>query len=180
MTKFKPPYWYQGNLKFSENDLKILKTDIDNLGEKKFSKDNKHMSTYFIEQTERPEKKYVEVYKKIVEDITKTVGIFYKTTYNVSFWTQLYDEGMTHNPHHHALIESDSESVISWVHFLDVPKQKCFRFTDTKGNTLVPDEQNNGDIICFPSWVWHEVLPNETNKRRVVISGNIKVTHYDN
>ena len=136
MTKFKPPYWYQGNLKFSENDLKILKTDIDNLGEKKFSKDNKHMSTYFIEQTERPEKKYVEVYKKIVEDITKTVGIFYKTTYNVSFWTQLYDEGMTHNPHHHALIESDSESVISWVHFLDVPEQKCFRFTDTKGNTL--------------------------------------------
>jgi len=55
-----------------------------------------------------------------------------------------------------------------------------FRFTDTKGNTLVPDEQNNGDIICFPSWVWHEVLPNKTDKRRVVISGNIKVTHYDN
>ena len=138
-----------------------------------------YMWLYFLSGLSVSFKKYVEVYKKIVEDITKSVGIFYKTTYDVSFWTQLYDEEMTHNPHHHALIHSDWESVISWVHFLDVPEQKCFRFTDTKGNTLVPDEQNNGDIICFPSWVWHEVLPNETNKRRVVISGNIKVTHYD-
>ena len=37
----------------------------------------------------------------------------------------------------------------------------------------------NGDIICFPSWVWHEVVPNETTKRRIVISGNITFTHYD-
>tara|TARA_B100000508_G_C11349890_1_gene223418 strand:- start:88 stop:630 length:543 start_codon:yes stop_codon:yes gene_type:complete len=179
MINYRPPYWYHDNFKFSENDLKILKSDIDGLGEKKFAKNNMHISTFFLEQTERPEKKYVEIYKKIVEDITKSVGIFYKTTYDVSFWTQLYDEGMTHNPHHHALIHPDWESVISWVHFLDVPEQKCFRFTDTKGNTLIPSEQSNGDIICFPSWVWHEVLPNKSDKKRVVISGNIKVTHYD-
>ena len=180
MINFKPPYWYHDNIKFSKDDLNLLKSEIDALREQKFAKGNQHISTFLLEKYERPENKYLDLYKKIVEDITKTVGIYYKVTYDVSYWTQLYDNGMSHNPHHHAMINSDWESTISWVHFLDVPEQKCFRFTDTKGNTLVPDEQNNGDIICFPSWVWHEVLPNETNKRRVVISGNIKVTHYDN
>ena len=177
--KFEPPYWYQGNIKFSNDEIKFLKSEIDLLGETKFAKNNMHISTFFIEQHQRPEKKYVEVYKEIVEDITKSVGIFHKVTYDVSFWTQLYDKGMTHNPHHHALINHDWESAISWVHFLDVPVQKCFRFTDTMGNTLIPNEQNNGDIICFPSWVWHEVLPNYSNMRRLVTSGNIKITHYD-
>ena len=176
---FKPPYWYQGNIKFSNDEIKFLKSEIDLLGETKFAKNNMLISTFFIEQHQRPEKKYVEVYKEIVEDITKSVGIFHKVTYDVSFWTQLYDKGMTHNPHHHALINPDWESAISWVHFLDVPEQKCFRFTDTMGNTLIPEEQKNGDIICFPSWVWHEVLPNYSNMRRLVTSGNIKITHYD-
>ena len=179
MINFKPPYWYHDNIKFSKDDLNLLKSEIDALREQKFAKRNQHISTFLLEKYERPENKYLDLYKKIVEDITKTVGIYYKVTYDVSYWTQLYDNGMSHNPHHHAMINSDWESTISWVHFLDVPEQKCFRFTDTKGNTLVPDEQNNGDIICFPSWVWHEVIPNESNVRRLVTSGNIKVTHYD-
>ena len=53
---------------------------------------------------------------------------------------------------------------MSWVHFLDVPKQKYFRFLDNDGNFLVPNEQSSGDIIVFPSWVWHEVLPNKSNE----------------
>ena len=116
--------------------------------------------------------------EKIVEDITKSVGIYYKVKYQYVYWSQLYEKGMIHKPHHHASLDSEMKTDISWVHFLDVPKQKCFRFTDMKGNILIPNEQNSGDIICFPSWVWHEVLPNKTNMKRLVISGNIKITHY--
>ena len=58
------------------------------------------------------------------------------------------------------------------------PEEKLFRFTDTDGNVFVPKEQNNGDIICFPSWLWHEVLPNETNEERLVTAGNIKITNH--
>jgi predicted 2-oxoglutarate/Fe(II)-dependent dioxygenase YbiX len=86
---------------------------------------------------------------------------------------------MSFNPHHHAKLDPNFNDIISWVHFIDVPEQKCFRFTDTKGNTFVPDEQSTGDLICFPSWSWHEVIPNKTNHRRLIISGNISVTHYD-
>ena len=107
------------------------------------------------------------------------MGVYDKVKYDCTYWTQLYEKGMKHRPHHHAHEDKKMSSDISWVHFLDVPKQKCFRFTDTKGSILVPNEQNNGDIICFPSWVWHEVIPNQTSVRRIVISGNITFTHYD-
>ena len=86
---------------------------------------------------------------------------------------------MLHRPHHHASLNTKLDSIISWVHFIDVPDQKCFRFTDMKGNYFFPEEQNTGDIICFPSWLWHEVVPNESDKKRLVVSGNIHITHYD-
>ena len=79
-------------------------------------------------------------------------------------------------PHHHA----GANGIISWVHFLDVAKKKCFRFTDTMGNILIPNEQSNGDIICFPSWVWHEALPHNEDYDRLIIAGNISITKYDN
>ena len=179
---FKPPYWYHDNIKFSDNDIEELKNYLIHDEYKNQNKDieeHNHQTTFFHNLDQRPEKKYLNLYKKIVADITKNVGIYHKVIYDVSFWTQLYEKGMSHNPHHHAMLSPDWDSAISWVHFLDVPEQKCFRFTDTKGNTLIPDEQNNGDIICFPSWVWHEVLPNNSSMRRLVTSGNIKITHYD-
>ena len=128
--------------------------------------------TNIFNQSFSEETKFEKRLQKDINKLSKISGF-------VDNESQLYDEEMTHNPHHHALIHSDWESVISWVHFLDVPEQKCFRFTDTKGNILIPNEQNSGDIICFPSWVWHEVIPNQTSVRRIVISGNITFTHYD-
>ena len=179
MINFKPPYWYHDNIEFCYEDLKELKFDIDSIGVKKYAKEKQHISTYFLNETERPDKKYNHIYSSIIRDIVQNVGVYDKVMYNCTYWTQLYEKGMRHKPHHHAHQDKNMGSDISWVHFLDVPKQKCFRFTDTKGNILIPNEQNSGDIICFPSWVWHEVIPNQTDKRRIVISGNITFTHYD-
>ena len=176
---FKPPYWYHDNVEFSYDDLKELKFDIDFIGSEKYAKENQHISTYFLKENLRPDKKYNDLYSTIVRNIVENVGVYDKVKYDCTYWTQLYEKGMKHRPHHHAHEDKKMGSDISWVHFLDVPKQKCFRFTDTKGNILIPNEQNSGDIICFPSWVWHEVIPNQTSIRRVVISGNITFTHYD-
>ena len=69
------------------------------------------------------------------------------------------------------------DALLSWVHFLKVPEQKCFKFTDSEGNnSFYPDEQNSGDIIYFPSWAYHEIDPNRSDDLRVVIAGNITVT----
>ena len=42
-------------------------------------------------------------------------------------------------------------------------------------NTYTP-KQDQGDLIIFPSYVWHEVLPNETNAKRFVVAGNLWIT----
>ena len=175
---YKPPYWYHDNIKFSPEEIEKLKDDIENIH---FDgvKDNSNLSTYFLDETKRPEIKYNDLYSNIVENITKNVGIYYKVKYRYGYWSQLYKKGMLHLPHHHASLDSKLDSIISWVHFLDVPDQKCFRFTDMKGSYFFPEEQNTGDIICFPSWLWHEVVPNESDKKRLVVSGNITITHYD-
>ena len=143
-----------------------------------------------------PAENYIEEYwdigKYLVNNIESTffvrisgdsminVGIYNNVLYNYTYWTQMYEKNMCHKPHNHAKLDPNFVDIISWVHFIDVPEQKCFRFLDNDGNFFVPDEQTNGDIICFPSWAWHEVIPNETEHRRLVISGNISVTHFDN
>ena len=55
---FKPPYWYHDNIEFSYEDLKELKFDIDFIDSQKYAKEEQHISTYFLKETERPDKKY--------------------------------------------------------------------------------------------------------------------------
>ena len=176
---FKPIYWYHGNTKFSSEEIYELKSNIDKIDAEKLTENNDCISTFVYCENDRPDVKYNDMYSKIVENITKNVGIYHNILYDYTYWTQMYDNNMCHKPHNHAKLDPNFADIISWVHFVDVPEQKCFRFLDNGGNFFIPDEQKNGDIICFPSWAWHEVIPNETEYRRLVISGNISVTHFD-
>ena len=176
---FKPPYWFHDNIKFSDEDIKKLKNYL--LDEQYKNKDVVEHKTSFNHHPDfRPDRFLNTHYKGIIDDIAKNVGIYYLSKYNYFFWSQLYQINGYHLPHNHTgEKEIDFKADISWVHFLDVPDQKCFRFTDTKGNILIPDEQSSGDIICFPSWVWHEVVPLETDYLRLVTAGNIGFTSHD-
>ena len=183
---FKPPYWHHDNIKFADDDIKILKSEMSNKSEFLSKNDpiKDQVTTFYVDQRIRTEKKFNSRYDRIVEDIVKNVGLYRMVKYEYQYWAQLYFKNNKHTPHQHARKIHEEprqweEVIMSWVHFLDVPKQKYFRFLDNDGNFFVPDEQTNGDIICFPSWAWHEVIPNETEYRRLVISGNISVTHFD-
>ena len=173
---FRPPYWFYKNIKFSEEDIAFLSSELSQLST--YGDQNK--TSFVFKQQERPEMLFVERYLDIVEDITKSCGIFHLSTFVWSFWSQLYGKGHFHEPHNHASIGSeDFDADISFVHFLDISEQKCFRFTDMLGNVFYPPEQSSGDIIWFPSWVWHEVMPLETDEQRLVVAGNVKFTHFD-
>ena len=176
---YRPPYWYHGNIEFNREDLNQLREELKSVESKKYPKNQDNVSTYFLPRHRSPDRDYDNLYCSIVENITKNVGLYHRTKYFYTYWSQLYRKGMIHQPHHHAHEDKMVSSEISWVHFINVPEQKCFRFTDTMGNILVPEEQNNGDIICFPSWVWHEVLSHESDDVRIVVAGNITITHYE-
>ena len=183
---FKPPYWHHDNIKFADEDIKILKSEMSNKSEFLSKNDpmKDQVTTFYVDQRIRTEKKFNSRYDQIVEDIVKNVGLYRMVKYEYQYWAQLYLQNHKHTPHQHSRKIHEEprkweEVIMSWVHFLDVPKQKCFRFLDNDGNFLVPNEQSSGDLIVFPSWVWHEVLPNKSNQERIVISGNISVTYYD-
>ena len=184
--KFKPPYWYHDNIQIPNHEVNKIKSIINNAPiEELLEPDKKHLTTYFY--LEKIDTFFDNFYDKLSVEIMKSIGLFDNTKYEMDYWSQFYRKGMTHRPHHHhaSMILKEGDEVIvedgadiSWVHFIDVPDQKCFRFTDTKNNFLIPEEQLNGDIICFPSWLWHEAIPNETNKDRLVIAGNITILEH--
>ena len=58
---YKPPYWYHDNIKFSSEKIEELKDDIENIHFDRVKDDN-NLSTYFLEETKRPETKYNDLY----------------------------------------------------------------------------------------------------------------------
>ena len=108
--------------------------------------------------------KLVEILKKIKLYGT---GIF---SYS-SIWGQLTKKGVPcyikeHNHYKHP------KQMLSWVHFVKVPDQKCFYFCKN-GEKSYPVHQKNGDLMVFPSYLYHGVDERKNLDERFVIVGNI-------
>ena len=78
---FKPPYWYHDNVEFSYENLKELKFDIDFIGSEKYAKEKQHISTFFLNENQRPDIKHNDIYSTVVRNIVENVGVYHKTKY---------------------------------------------------------------------------------------------------
>ena len=67
---------------------------------------------------------------------------------------------------------SHPKQMLSWVHFIKVPEQKCFYFCKD-GNKAYPVHQKSGDLLVFPSYLYHGVDERKKLEERFVIVGNI-------
>ena len=178
---FKPHYWYHGNHAMPSEKLNDIFSLVNNTDVKKLlDEDKNHLTTYHTDNVNINDF-FDEYYNKIGTQIIKKAGLYTVTKFDVLFWSQIYSKLMNHSAHNHTGFNLDNDrkldALLSWVHFLKVPEQKCFKFTDSEGNnSFYPDEQNSGDIIYFPSWAYHEIDPNRSDDLRVVIAGNITVT----
>lgn len=108
--------------------------------------------------------KLVEILKKIKLYGT---GIF---SYS-SIWGQLAKKDIPcyikeHNHYKHP------KQMLSWVHFVKVPEQKCFYFCKD-GNKSYPIHQKSGDLMVFPSYLYHGVDERKNLDERFVVVGNI-------
>ena len=184
----KPLYWYHGNVKFPDTEVEKMISDLTKSGdhirslmEKSLMETSKlgvreesSISTYYFDVTERPDAVWQPRYNEIIEEIMKSIGIQSSTRYDWDYWTQLYFANDYHGAHTH----SNLKESISFVHFIKPTKENNFVFLDNDGNEHVLPEQNEGDIVCFPSYIWHKVKPLKSGIR-FVVSGNIELTHIE-
>lgn len=104
--------------------------------------------------------------------LTKDVGVHGWMPYEQHYWIQAYSNTTkSHEIHAH----NGKGAIISWVHILKAPEQKCFFFIDSYGEKHYPEQKTN-DIFAFPSWALHGVdQVEQENCIRIVASGNIRL-----
>ena len=66
------------------------------------------------------------------------------------------------------------------ITFFDPKEAKTYRFPEVERKTdysveKITIEPEEGDLLIFPSYLYHEVGTNETNEERVVVSFNIDI-----
>ena len=107
---------------------------------------------------------------QFLKNIPVSTSRGYLTNPTLSYWVQIYDEqaGGGHPVHDHWT----PDCMISFVHFVKVPKQNCFYF---QAQEKIYPKQDEGDIIFFPSWASHGVDPVVECKDRIVLAGNVTV-----
>lgn len=114
---------------------------------------------------------YEQVFSRVMTDM----GLEDKSRYNYTLWTQVYDSGEQHNHGYHNHYRGGC--ILSWVHFIEPAEEDCFCFLDSNRNRIFPKQQRKNDIIFFPSWAIHEVIPFDGKERRGVVAGNIEIDY---
>lgn len=170
---YKPIYWYHGNEKFPDTEVDQVIKELVRLGDELIKREDA-ISSYYLKLHSRPDKIWLPKYQKIVDEITTSIGIESTTKYTWDYWSQLYHSKNKHHAHHH----SSGKNTISFVHFIKPTDENPFVFLDNDGNDQPLPEQREGDIVCFPSYIWHRVKPLKSGQRYVV-AGNIELQYQD-
>lgn len=117
-------------------------------------------------------------YDSLISEIMSDLSLKERSNYTMRWWAQLYNSNTAgHNDHDHFT----GYECVSWVHFVNTPKQKCFYFINDKNEKFYIDHQSSGDFIVFPSWAKHgaeKVI--EDNFDRLIVAGNIGMQYIRN
>ena len=132
-----------------------------------------HWTGYYKNEQGHLDTELVSTYTPKLIEILKLFNLYGKRriySFN-SIWGQLSKEGrkccMKEHDHY-----TNSDDMLSWVHFVKVPQQKCFYFKKG-GEKIYPFFQSSGDLIVFPSYSLHGVDERRDLDERFVIVGNI-------
>ena len=136
-----------------------------------YDEKNNHHTTYG--KSGAPDMQLAEFYANVIERFMIELGIYHRCKYSFNMWSQVYSGNniSNHSIHDHYA----SDVFLSWCHFLQLPEQDCFCFIDSNKNKLFPEQRSN-DLIVFPSWALHKVIPFISDKCRVIVAGNITLS----
>ena len=142
----------------SINNMPIDPSTIKTSGKDKISR-----TDFFLpKEVERPYLKFFnEIINPITEEMCKRLNSsYYEILYT---WFQQYNHGDVHNWHNH------TGSQFANVFFVELEDNSIgTEFLDPKYNIKVKE----GDLITFPSYLYHRSPINLTKNRKTVISFN--------
>lgn len=110
-------------------------------------------------------------YNEVIADFMQSIN-YEQAKYSWEWWFAVYEPGSKgFTPHSHS---TNCKFTISWCHFIKPTEQSNFCWYYNKENQQPINEQKN-EMVFFPGWVWHKVMPNTTNDLRITVAGNINV-----
>jgi hypothetical protein len=122
----------------------------------------------------------------VVKDINKKV-YGWSTDNGTGIWTQITRESITHQLHNHS---NTSENGTQWsfIWYIEVEEKLGHRGTlfynkyDPKDEHIEKEydmfeaEPKTGNLYFWPADLWHEQPPSFSYDKRIVLSGNLKIT----
>jgi len=106
--------------------------------------------------------------------------------FNIYAWININTPGAYNKRHHHI----DRHIIFSGVYYVTAPEDSgCIKFYDPRGSMIAEDaalgyfyqqptesiKPEAGMLWLFPSWLEHEVTPNNSTETRISISFNISI-----
>ncbi len=119
----------------------------------------------------------------IVQEWTKHYFSGVEVDARINYWTNVNEPGAANMMHHHALTYGD----VSGVYYVQGTGTGAIRFvTHEQMHKLIPKgmpfsgwvghEPKDGDILLFPSYLLHDVVPNpHKDRQRITIAFNAKL-----
>ena len=127
-----------------------------------FGPDSIYKSDFYSGKEKRFE--YLDYFFKIIDPIMLQVcDKLFSTNYVIhNAWFQQYKNNNFHKWHTH------TKTQFSNIYFLELPDQKLLtEFYNIKVSNI-----EEGDVITFPSYIFHRSPVNNTNKRKTVVAFN--------
>jgi len=128
----------------------------------KEAEDNISHSDYYLPRNFK--RNYLDYfYENINEHMQMLCNIFYSKTWSIkSSWFQQYCKGDSHGWHNHG------ESSFAGIYYLEMPDKSMTTEFLNKAEVVVKE----GDILIFPSYLYHRSKKNSLEKRKTVIAFN--------
>jgi uncharacterized protein YjlB len=161
---------FKEHAKYKKELLKLIEKMPYSDGDKKHT-DSLYKEDYYL-PTEYP-RPYLALFYKLIEPYMDKISKKFESKKTIihNSWFQQYKKGNYHHWHNHVNCHFGN------VYYLELPSSEL----GTKFLNSINDvEVQEGDILTFPSYLYHQSPVNKTNKRKTVISFNTSFTDYIN
>lgn len=123
-------------------------------------------------------KKLESIFQSSSDTFLRTIGqnqelIDQRDRLNIHMWATVHDSCISHSPHSHP------NELVSGVYYVRTPKDAGpIVFHDPRGplppfDNMITIRPKPGDVVLFPSWLMHQVLPTGGSQERISIPFNI-------